>query len=161
LPVEEVRRMLGTYWGNQQIRSPVEQRVDALRQFWHAFDEIHARQRSGMRPLWGLVEDTGLVLQEEVTQSRPYQPGLYRELLSAALLSQIAQLWGTVMLPQWPHRIVSEPGPHRKMAETFGPALRFWHGCALTAWFLCEGPSSRTDLAGLATYYRRELAELN
>lgn len=38
--------------------------------------------------------------------------------------------------------------------------MRFWHGCALTAWFVCEGPYSRTDLPGLATYYRREVAEL-
>jgi hypothetical protein len=46
------------------------------------------------------------------------------------------------------------------MAETFGPALSFWQSCALTAWFICEGPYSRTDMAGLAHHQRRELHEL-
>jgi hypothetical protein len=70
-------------------------------------------------------------------------------------------LWGSVMLPRWPERIVTEPWPHRQLAEAFGPALRFWHGCALTAWFLCEGPYSRTDMAGLAHYHSRELEALS
>ncbi|MFE4956188.1 hypothetical protein ACFRCW_19300 [Streptomyces sp. NPDC056653] len=30
------------------------------------------------------------------------------------------------------------------MAETLGLALEFWHGVALTVWFVCEGPYSRT-----------------
>ncbi len=59
-----------------------------------------------------------------------------------------------------PARIVTEPFPHVRLAETFGPALRFWHGCGLTAWFLCEGPYSRTDMAGLEEYHCRDLAEL-
>jgi hypothetical protein len=65
-----------------------------------------------------------------------------------------------MLLPRWPQRIVSTPLPHGLMADAFGPALKFWHGCGLTAWFLCEGPMSRTDLAGLPTYYRAELAAL-
>jgi hypothetical protein len=64
------------------------------------------------------------------------------------------------MSPREPARIVTEPFPHVRLADAFGPALRFWHGCALTAWFLCEGPSSRTDMAGLKDYHRRDLAEL-
>lgn len=46
------------------------------------------------------------------------------------------------------------------LAETMGPALKFWHGCALTAWFLCEGPYSRTNMVGLAEYYRKEIKAL-
>jgi hypothetical protein len=46
------------------------------------------------------------------------------------------------------------------MAAAFGPALGFWQGCALTAWFICEGPMSRTDMDGLAHAHRKELAEL-
>lgn len=46
------------------------------------------------------------------------------------------------------------------MLETLGPALRFWDGCALTAWFICEGPYARTDLAGLAEYHWQELQML-
>jgi hypothetical protein len=47
------------------------------------------------------------------------------------------------------------------MIETFGPALPFWDGCSLTAWFLCEGPYSRTDMSGLAHYHRKEIAALD
>jgi len=161
LPVEEIQRMLATYWGDEQVMSPVEQRVDALRRFWKEFDEIHAHQQSGMKPLWGFVDDTGFTLNQTDDASTPHQPGLYKQLVSIDLLGLITRLWGTVMLPRWPERIVSEPAPHRLMAEAFGPALKFWHGCALTTWFICEGPSSRTDLTGLAEYYQREIAELD
>jgi hypothetical protein len=64
------------------------------------------------------------------------------------------------MVPRSPAQMVTESFPHVAMAEAFGPALRFWHGCALTAWFLCEGPYSRTDMSGLEEYHRRELQEL-
>jgi hypothetical protein len=64
------------------------------------------------------------------------------------------------MLPQWPDRIVSEIAPHALMGETFGPALAFWHGCALTAWFISEGPYSRTDIEGVPGYYQRQLGAL-
>jgi hypothetical protein len=90
----------------------------------------------------------------------PYQPGLYRQLLARDLIEDIDGLWGTTMLPQWPERIVSAPFPHAVMADAFGSALKFWHGCALTAWFLCEGPYSRTDMAGLAKYHRGDLEDL-
>ncbi len=76
------------------------------------------------------------------------------------LLSEIEDAWGSKMLPRNPERIVTEPFPHAAMAESFGPALKFWHGCALTAWFFCEGPYSRTDLAGIGSYHRRELDAL-
>src|SRR5581483_8074513 len=91
----------------------------------------------------------------------PYQPGLYRKLLPADLVEDIDRLWGTLMLPQWPERIVSAPFPPAAMADAFGPALKFWHGCALTAWFVSEGPYSRTDMAGLAEYHRAHLEDLD
>jgi hypothetical protein len=80
--------------------------------------------------------------------------------LPGDLLDEIDELWGSAMSSREPARIVTEPFPHVRLAETFGPALRFWHGCALTAWFLCEGPYSRTDMAGLEEYHGRDLAEL-
>jgi hypothetical protein len=46
------------------------------------------------------------------------------------------------------------------VAEAIGPALSFWHECALTARFVCEGPFSRTDMAGLAQYHRLQLQAL-
>ena len=91
----------------------------------------------------------------------PYNPRLYRKILPADLQDAIEGLWGTVMLPRWPDRIVTEIAPHALMADTFGSALSFWHGCALTAWFICEGPTSRTDIPGLAAYYGDALSELD
>lgn len=92
---------------------------------------------------------------------QPYQPGLHRTLLSADLVAAVDGLWGTECLRRWPERIVGAPHPHKNLAETFGAALRFWNGCALTAWFICEGPYSRTDLAGIAGYHAKELGELS
>jgi hypothetical protein len=160
LPAAEVERMLAAYWDRPTSLSPIEERVEVLRRYWQTFDDIHARQASGMRPLWGLVEDVPFTLADDSVATIPYQDGLYRDLLPADLLADIERLWGAVMLPRWPEGIVTQPSPHLALAETFGPALKFWHGCALTAWFICEGPYSRTDLAGMAHYYRDEVAQL-
>jgi hypothetical protein len=158
IPAEEVRRVAAAYWQQTVSQSPVERRVELFKKYWDLFDEIHARQVPGMRSLWGLVkEDQFLNLGGRIDH---FHPDLYRELMPEKVVSEIDDLWGTLMLARWPDRIVSEPFPHALMAETLGPALKFWHGCSLTAWFLCEGPFSRTDMAGLAEYYRRELAAL-
>jgi hypothetical protein len=156
LPAAEVERALAAFWGSNKASSPIEERVDVLRSYWREFDVIHARQRPGMSPLWGLVDDGGISLAAR----EPYQAGLYRTLLTSALLEKIDRLWGACMLTRWPDRLVSAISPHALVAEALGPALKFWHGCALTAWFLCEGPYSRTDLPGLAGYYARELAAM-
>lgn len=159
IPEEEVQRIAASLWQESAGRSPVEARIATLKKFWKAFDEIHAKQKPGMKPLWGLVEESGFVSFERNAES-PYQPGLYREIISTDLRGEIESLWGSLMLTRWPDRIVTEPFPHRLMAETLGPALLFWQSCALTAWFICEGPYSRTDMAGLAHHERRELHEL-
>lgn len=159
IPAEEVQRIAAALWQDSAGTSPVEARISALKNFWAAFDEIHTKQRPGMKPLWGLIEETGFIEFERNNES-PYQTGLYRELIPADLIHEIEILWGSIMLTKWPDRIVSEPFPHRLMAETFGPALAFWQSCALTAWFICEGPYSRTDMAGLAHHQRRELHNL-
>jgi hypothetical protein len=134
--------------------------VDVLMRYWRIFDEIHTRQAGGMLPLWGLVEEARSFDFYERNPNQPYQPQLYLRLLPKTLLTEIERLWGTMMLPRWPDHIISEPFPHMALAETIGPALKLWHGCALTAWFLCEGPTSRTDMAGLAQYYQREIKSL-
>jgi hypothetical protein len=138
----------------------MEERVAALRRYWQSFDELHARQRSGMRPLWGLVEESASIHLREPNENSPYQPKLYLEVLPPELIENVERLWGTVMLTKWPDRVVTNPFPHFLMAETFGPALGFWQSCALTAWFICEGPYSRTDMGGLAHHERRELSAL-
>jgi hypothetical protein len=156
LPAMEVERALAAFWGADTASSPIEERVEVLRAYWSELDVIHARQRPGMTPLWGLVDDGGISL----TAREPYHPGLYRQLLTSGLLASIERLWGACMLTAWPDRLVSTISPHALVAEAFGPALKFWHGCALTAWFVCEGPYSRTDVPGLAAYYAREIAAL-
>jgi hypothetical protein len=159
ISTEEVKRIAAVLWQESAGASPVEARVHTLKRFWQFFDDIHGRQESGMRPLWGLVEEIGSTAFDDDFES-PYQAGLYRALLPNDLRHEIESLWGNVMLPKWPDRIVTEPFPYRLMAETFGTALFFWQSCSLTAWFICEGPYSRTDLAGLAHHQRRELHNL-
>lgn len=160
IPAEEVRKIAAALWQQSGGASPIEERVAVLRRYWLAFDDLHARQRPGMRPLWGLVEEFPSLHLREPNENSPHQPKLYLELLPRELVEDVERLWGTAMLPRWPDRIVSEPFPHFLMVETFGPALKFWQSCALTAWFICEGPYSRTDMTGLAHHERRELSEL-
>lgn len=159
IPVEEVERMAASLWGSGNQESPIHERVRAMNGFWQAFDAAHAAQDSGMKSLWGLVDETSAhqFVREEVG---PYETQKYLQHLPTALCADIARLWGATVLTKFPERIVSEPFPHTRMAEVFGPALKFWNGCALTTWFFCEGPSSRTDLRGLQHYQRDELAQL-
>ena len=160
IPAEEVQKIAAALWQQSGGTSPVEERVMTLKRYWESFDELHARQKPGMRPLWGLVEESASIELSESNPNSPYQPKLYLELLPQELIQDIERLWGTVMLTKCPDRIVSEPFQHYLMVETLGTALKFWQSCALTAWFISEGPSSRTDMAGLAHYERRELAAL-
>ncbi len=162
--VEEVERALSTYWDTTVERavgatSPVGERVSTLGAFWEHFDAIHSRQALGMPSLGALVEEGRGV---QIGWEGPdwwYSPRLYRKLLPNELVDEIERLWASTMLPKWPNRIVSEISPHALMADAFGPSLRFWHGCALTAWLVCEGPTSRT-MAGLPAYHQDDLAEL-
>jgi hypothetical protein len=162
--LDEVQRVLATYWDApdgraKPLASPVEERVGVLRDFWSAFDTLHSRQTSGMSSLWGLLEESRSI---RIGWQGPdwYSPRLYQELIPEKLTASIEELWGAIMLPQRPDRIASEIAPHALMAETFGSALSFWHGCGLAAWFLCEGPYSRTDIQGMPSYYGRQLYAL-
>jgi hypothetical protein len=156
LAVDDVHAMLAAFMGQGDSVSPVERRVEVLGRWWTQFDAIHARQAAGMAPLWGLVEEGAPALGYAPGPT----PGLYRQLLPADLVDEVDRLWDGIILPRWPETIVSEPYPHRLMAETLGPTVRFWHGVAVTAWYVCEGPYSRTPLSGLRTYHDRDLAVL-
>lgn len=160
LPAEVIKSIAASFWLETGGVSPVERRVRCLRNYWGAYDEIHARQGPQMKSLWGLVNESRLVVLASWEARDLYQLELFRELLPENLLSEIMDLWSGTMLSRWPDRIITEPFPYPTMVETFGPALGFWDGCSLTAWFLCEGPSSRTDMSGLAHYHRREIAAL-
>ena len=157
VPVEEIERMLAAYWGGQED-SPVEQRAQVMRNWWHAFDALHARQAPGMPSLWGLVgdrfEDTGQNFDDGRYTRRGYR------MLPPELNARIEELWGTAVLPRWPEALVSEPYPHASFAETLGAGIAFWHEVALTCWFICEGPYSRTDIGDMPSYYDRQIKAL-
>lgn len=160
LATGEVEAILAAYLGTQpRQRSPIEERIETITRWWQAFDCLHATQRPGQPALWGLV-DEGMNL---IALNNPQQaiPRLYRSLMPTDLVADVDRLWGGLTLPQWPENIVSEPHPHRLMVEAIGPALSFWNGVALTAWYETEGPYSRTTLDRIATYHQRDLAALD
>jgi hypothetical protein len=162
---EEIRRMLGAFWSQEGARSPVRARVDALQEYWRQFEEIHSRQAPGMQSLWGLVEE-GTVPRFDGSDGLGngpawYVPGCYTKLLSMGLLADIDRLWAGTFLPKWPGRIVSTALPHGLLGSTLGPALRFWQGLSLTAWFASEGPYSRTEIADLQELYAADLQSLS
>lgn len=153
VPLEDVAAVVAAVFGPEDN----SKRIGVLKRFWQAFDEAHTRQRPGMTPLWGLVDDGHLGPR---VGDGPYSPGLYRTLVASSVNEEIDSLWGGHMWTRFPDRITSEWSPHARMADAFGPALPFWQGVALTAWFICEGPLSRTDFPGLPEYHARELAAL-
>lgn len=146
----------------QEAGSPVEERLRLLRAYWSAFDELHARQTAGMPSLWGLIDDTGQFLSgnDPDQDASLYGPTRYLRLLPPHILSEVARLWNYAVIPEAPERIVLSISPHLLMAEAFGPALAFWHGIGLTAWFITQGPYSRTELPGLRDYYARQAAAM-
>ncbi|GGT65386.1 stress protein [Actinomadura citrea] len=156
IEIDDANAMLAAFLGQDTTTSPVERRVAALRSWWRHFDAAHASQRTGTPGLWGLVEDAPHIIG--------YLPGptprLYDQYLPTDLVGEVEELWSGTTLPRWPQAITTEPYPHMAMAETLGPAVTFWHGVGLTAWFVCAGPYSRTPLNGLRGYYERTLTEL-
>ncbi len=159
LELDQVHAMLAAYLGQSTSISPVDERVATMKRWWQQFDAVHARQQPSMLPLWGLV-DEGIYSAGNDDNPRTPIPRMYRQLLTPDLVQDVDRLWDGLTLPRWPQRTVSEPHPHRLMAEAFGPALTFWHGVALTSWYVSEGPYSRTNLSGLAHYHRKQLAHL-
>jgi hypothetical protein len=156
---EEVEKIVASLWQEPSGVSPIEERTACLINYWQVFDTLHANQKPGMKSLWGLVEENGLI-DYEGSNENLFHAGLYLELLPTDLIAEIERLWGTTMLYKYPEGIASEPFPHTAMAQAFGPALLFWQSCALTAWFLSEGPYSVTDMQGLAYHQRKNLSKL-
>lgn len=158
IPEDEIHAMLAAFLGGPTSLSPVEERAAALRDWWMPFDDAHAVQSPGMQSLWGLVDNEVMDLPWESDQGFAQQ--LYRQVLPASVNEQVDRLWQSMTLQRHPRSIVSNPRPHQLMAQTFGAALEFWHGIALTAWFVCEGPYSRTPLSGAPDYYDLPLTAL-
>jgi hypothetical protein len=129
-----------------------------MRDWWRSFDELHARQAPGMPSLWGLLDDRLEDTAMNFDDGRYTRSG-YR-MLPSELNARIEQLWGTAILARWPAALVSEPYPHTSFVEALGAGVRLWHGIAVTCWFICEGPSSLTDVAGMPDYYDRQIEAL-
>ncbi|MGC4901172.1 DUF2510 domain-containing protein [Micromonospora echinospora] len=154
LPVAEVARILASYLGTVEIRSPIQRRLDVLRGYWDAIDTVHARQASGMPAPPDLVSGRGF--GEDVPFTRPD----LERVLPPAVLTDIDALWGGACIPRYPDRIVSMLSPRAAMVAAFDPALTFWNNIALTCWYFCQGPYSRTDIDGAAEYYSRHVKAL-
>lgn len=159
VPAEDVEKMLASFWGQSDHQSPIDLRVSAMTRYWRAFDAAHAAQAPGMVPLWGFVDEGHAYVRS--LEANGYAADSFRSKLEADLIREIENLWRTTALSKFPDRVVSEPFPHAAMAKAFGPALELWHGIGLTAWFICEGPYSRTDIGGMEEYYAKPLAELD
>jgi hypothetical protein len=159
IPEDEIHAMLAAFLGGPTSLSPIEERAAALRDWWTAFDQAHAVQRPGMRSLWGLVDNELMAFAWQ--DDHGFTQQLHRQVLPVSVNEQVDRLWESMTLQRHPRAIVTNPRPHQAMAETLGPALEFWHGVALTAWFVCEGPYSRAPLSGVADYYNRPLAALH
>ncbi|WP_069885810.1 TerD family protein [Streptomyces luteocolor] len=154
---DEAHAMLAAFLGGSSSLSPVEERAAALQEWWVGFDQAHAVQARGMPSLWGLVDQDLMALSRT---EQGFTPQAYQQRLPADLRQRVERLWETVTLQRHPDSIVSNPRPHQTMAEALGPAVEFWHGVALTAWFECEGPYSRTTLDRVDRYYSKPLAAL-
>jgi hypothetical protein len=153
LPVEEVANVLASYLGTDEVRSPVQRRLEVLHSYWNAFDAAHAQQTSGMPAPPDLAPGHSFDIGEDEPFTRP----AFERVLPPAVLTDIDALWGGTCLPRYPDRVVSSLFPHAELAAAFGPALTFWNNVALTCWYFCEGPYSRTDLDNAAEYYRRDV----
>lgn len=144
--------------------NPVKIRLEALRTFWKVFRELHARQETGMPSLWGFVQQIDRVdIPAAATPERRMHygsPSQFADHLPAKFRADVNRLWATKVLAKYPETLVTNLTPYYWMAEAFGPALAFWEGVFLTAWYVTEGPYSRTDLAGMETYYAKQVKTL-
>jgi len=147
---EQLKLIAISLYGGEET-SPVERRISALKRYWEAFDAIHARQRSGMESLFGLIDHGGIGKSSN-----------YRRLMPADVLEEVDELWGTGMNAREPGRIVIKSRPHYSLADAFGPPLKFWHKCAYKAWCMCDPTDYyHIDMADLKHRLDWELAQLD
>jgi hypothetical protein len=140
IPPAEAAKIAATYWGTSGD-SPVELRLRALEEYWQALDATQAVQQAGMASLDGLLPgDYDLVTFPRTDEDRPpVTRGIYRTLIPHEVREALELLWGTMLLPRWPDRMVSTPVPDLLAAQTVGVAVTFWHRLATRVWDACEG----------------------
>ena len=166
LPEADVQKMLAAFWQQSDHASPVEQRVHVLKRFWNEFDALHARQAPGMPSLWGLVQDHAYVhprvegvggrqrddAADDSDGDAVYAPRLYEQLLPASS-TPTSFASGVQQCCRGGRTASSRRRRLTPDCRSYRAGVAFWEGAALTCWFLCEGPSSRTDLDGLPNYH--------
>jgi hypothetical protein len=157
LPTEQVAAMLASYLGSDAVQSPVQRRVAVVRAWWEALDAAQAAQRPGMAVLDALWD------AQVPSPGGPEDPFSYPA--GAAWLPQgvsedITRLWGAMVFPSKPDRLVSALSPRWTMRSALGLPLQFWFEIGQSCWYICEGPYARTKLIDLRSYYHRYVAAM-
>lgn len=164
LPLEQVQEASAALFPEAAGSNPIADRVDAAREVWHEFLQIHARQVPGNPSLWGLIDQFERVeVVAAVTPERAERFGRvaqYKTHFSAGLQDRVERLWATRVHERYPERLVTDLSPWYWMGRALGPALTFWEGVLLTAWYVTEGPYSRTDLPNMEAYYDKQVLVL-
>jgi hypothetical protein len=138
---EEVQRILAAYWRQSEPTSPIELRVNALKQFWAEVDAIHAQQKPGMKELC-------VILGADLPRARsaPGRGTVGDHRLTAELALELTRLWATTLNPRFPEHLVTEPYPLNAAAKAFGPAFYFWDYAGTNAWHATEGGRAYKEL---------------
>lgn len=162
VPVSEVQRIAAALLGTETPAYPIEERISSLTALWTALDQAHDAQQSGMDPLpdFSAPEFVEFHLVDDGYGRGGLETRSSIDSLGSEIDERVRALWGTAVVARWPDRLYSAVLPYATVAAALGPALEFWHGVGLTTWYIAEGPSSRTDVSGMQTYYRQSLNEL-
>jgi hypothetical protein len=160
LPVSEIANVVSGFWNSESAISPVETRLGIMERYWHGVFSLHDERKEGMTGLWGLVAENERISWGDENPNLPIVQGLYNQLLSSDLIGDINANWAAITSVKRTEVRIDNSFPHNTLTDAIGAALRFWNNCSLTAWFISEGPYSRTDMEGLEHHQRRELAVL-
>lgn len=164
LPLEQVKEVSAALFPEAAGSNPIADRVDVAREVWHEFLQIHARQIPGNPSLWGLIDQFERVeVVAAVTPERAERFGMaaqYKTHFSVDLQARVERLWATRVHERYPERLVTNLSTWYWMGRALGPALTFWEGVLLTAWYVTEGPYSRTDLPSMEAYYDKQVLVL-
>jgi len=107
---EQLDLIVASLYGSEE--SPVERRIRVLRKLWETLDDLDIRPTSNVAYLWGHIFPRDLY-SEGYGVSKP-------SLLPESLQHEIKELWGTVMFPRFPDRMVSEPFPYERITDALG-----------------------------------------
>lgn len=99
--------------------------------------------------------------EDASTAARGFDSNLWLTQLSPGMADSIWELWGTTVIARHPDVLVDCSYPEVTFAGILQPAAMVWEDIALTCWFLCFGPYSRTTLDGLEARLDKSLEDLS